>query len=186
MHPAAYRFVRRALPALDLSGLRILEFGSLDVNSTEQGLDVRGLCEGVACYVGVDIRPGPGVDIVCDAAVFETTEPFDVCICMEVLEHTPNAAAIIEAARRALRSGGLLILTAAGKGRRPHGVDGGGVGREYYRNVSADDLRQWLAEWEILTIEENRTAHDIYAVARTINPLDNSERKAYDTARGSL
>lgn len=167
MHPAAYEFVKHALAGIDLAGVAVVEFGSYDVNNTAQGLSVRALCAEAAAYVGVDARPGPGVDVVSRAQDYRPKPRADLVICTEVLEHDPDPPGVIAAARRALKPGGVLILTAAGEGRMPHGCDGGPVGDEPYANITRADLEAWLDGWQDVTITENRAAGDIYATART-------------------
>jgi len=162
MHRQAYEFVQRVMRDVDPAGLRVLEFGSYNVNGT-----VRPLFPGAAEYVGVDLRAGPGVDVVADAATVDGLEDFDVLVCCEVLEHTPDPAALITAAWRSLKPGGALILTAAGPGRAPHGVNGGPVGREHYANISPDQLGAWLSDWDAL-IKQDERAGDVYAVARKL------------------
>jgi len=168
MHPQAHQFVRRALADLAVAGAHIVELGSYDVNGTEQGLSVRELCASSASYTGVDMRKGPGVDLVKQAQDLNADDlahPADIVICMETLEHDNDPASIIDAAFRVLKPGGVLILTAAGEGRQPHGVDGGGVGDEWYQNIGRADLKAWLADWMDVRIHEDHAAHDIYATA---------------------
>jgi SAM-dependent methyltransferase len=164
LHQAAFDYVRRVLAGFDLTGKHVVEIGSYNVNGT-----VRGLFGGAASYVGVDAREGPGVDLARKAQNLRADtfdQPADVVVCCEVLEHDEDAHGIIRAAHRILAPGGVLIVTAAGPGREPHGVDGGRVGKgEHYGNIEPDELRAWLDGWDGVTIEENHAAHDIYAVA---------------------
>ena len=53
-------FIRAEIKTVSLAGIRVLEVGAYDVNGSVRDL-VRG---GAATYVGVDIVPGPGVDVV--------------------------------------------------------------------------------------------------------------------------
>ena len=115
---------------------RVCEFGSYNVNGS-----VRGLFVGE--YIGVDLRAGDGVDVVADAATF-TCEPVDVVVCTSLLEHCPYPGEVVANAERILRPGGVLILTAPNTDWQPHGVDGEGVGEEFYQGIAYDDLAQWL------------------------------------------
>ena len=168
MHPQAYSFVRRVVRELNLSRARILEFGSYNVNGS-----VRRLFQNAPEYIGVDIRPGPDVDVVADAAAIDGLGEFDIVVSCEVLEHTEEPECIIDAAYRSLKPGGLLILTAAGPDREPHGCMGNAVGDEYYANIEADQLDLWLHDWERVVITEDRDAGDVYAVAH--RPEDECE-----------
>lgn len=166
MHPSAYQFVVKALVSEGVRGKDVVEIGSLDVNASTQGLSVRALCDGASSYYGIDARDGPGVDAAISAAAYDGRGAYDIAITTEALEHCPEPETIIDCARRALKPGGLLIITAAGPLRTPHGCDGGAVGEEFYQNVDPAALRRWLADWDAVTIEENTDAHDVYAIAR--------------------
>jgi hypothetical protein len=161
MHPGAHHFVSyvaRCLPARR----RVCELGSRDVNGS-----VRGLFPG-AEYVGVDIAPGPGVDVTGDAASWkpEPPHPFDTVISTETLEHTPDAERICLNAHELLVDGGVLILTAASVGRAPHSaIDGGPLRHaEFYRNVSPFLLRKWLHPFTLVLVDTGNET-DVYALA---------------------
>lgn len=163
MHDAAYQFVTDAVAARPHTPAAVLEFGAYNVNGS-----VRPLFRGAARYHGIDIRPGPCVDEVADAATYDGGAQYDVVVTTEMLEHAPDPAACLRAAWRSLRPGGVLILTAAGPGRAPHGCDGGpGVPPgEHYGNLDPDELAGWLAAWRDVRIVTNPAAGDVYAVAR--------------------
>lgn len=137
MHPEAYQWVAQHAPQ---HPVRVVEFGSRDING-----GVRHLFAG--SYLGIDIEAGPGVDVVADAARLDLGGGYDVVVCCEVLEHTPAWREIVASAGRALRAGGVLILTCAGPGRAPHGAEGGPVGGEYYANVTVVELEAETARW---------------------------------------
>ena len=114
MHREAYDYVRRAVR----DAWRVLEIGSLNVNGS-----VRPLFGGAA-YTGIDRLPGRDVDVVAEARDYDGEGQYDVVVSSEALEHTDWPEEIIACAERALKPGGLLILTAAGPKRAPHGWDG--------------------------------------------------------------
>lgn len=139
MHAAAHAYVARLADARGPVGL-VVEVGSLDING-----GVRGLWQ-AETYVGVDVVPGPGVDVVADGATYQAPGPVDVAVCCEVLEHTPHGAAIVANLARQLTPGGWLVLTAAGPDRAPHSAVDGGPLRpgEWYRNVTTAELWAYL------------------------------------------
>src|SRR5262245_60753025 len=102
MHPPAFAYATKALAAEGVKGKSILEIGSLDVNSTEQGLSLRTFCDSAALYHGIDEQDGPGVDNVMGAADYDGEGAFDIAISTEALEHTPEPREILECAWRAL------------------------------------------------------------------------------------
>ena len=143
----------------------VLELGSYNVNGSarEHFPDCR--------YVGLDQRPGRGVDVVGDAESFDGDESFDVVVSTETLEHTPSPEKVIRSAWRSLRPGGVLILTAAAPERRPHNSNGDHWfdDDEHYAGVGKSDLRRWLSDWSILELEHHPSRGDIYAIA--IKPI---------------
>lgn len=168
MHPEAADFARPLLA--ERSGL-VLEVGARDVNGSARRLAPPGLE-----WVGVDLRPGPGVDLVVNAcapgfpALYRRRWEFaGTLVCMETLEHVARPDALLRNLWQCGAPGGLLILTTAGPGRAPHsGVDGGLLRRfEAYQNFSRDALEDLLeranfAEYRVL---EGRGGLDVYAWA---------------------
>ena len=122
--------------------LKILEFGSLDINGSVRGI----LQQHAEKYVGVDMQGGPGVDIICDATSFMSHDKYDVVVCAEVFEHTPHWRHIINNSHKHLAEGGLFIATMAGEGRRPHSaIDENPIREwEYYDNVGVWELQRAL------------------------------------------
>lgn len=163
MHQAAWDFLERATVEIDMTGLAVLEFGSYNVNGS-----VRPLFDGCARYVGLDVRAGRDVDVVCAAKDYDGAGAFDIVVCAETLEHDPDPQATIASAWRALRPGGLLILSAAGPTRPVHSCDGSATKPEdeYYANVSGHDLIGWLDGWTDVQVFHSRSGDDVYAVAR--------------------
>ena len=110
--------VASAVTAHDIAGKRVLEVGALNVNGTVRpGIETLRPAE----YIGIDLRPGPGVDLVCDAAEIDRRfgpDAFDVVISTELLEHAREWKKIVHNFKYVLRTGGLLIVTT-----RSYGVD---------------------------------------------------------------
>ena len=139
--------VKNALAPADVRGKRVLEVGSLDVNGSVRG-DVVAL--GPAEYVGIDIRPGPGVDVVCDAGDLVARfgdNAFDVVISTELLEHARDWRRIISNIKRVTRAHGVMIVST-----RSYGVDFHRQPFDYWRyqkedfeaifaDVAVEDLR---------------------------------------------
>lgn len=138
MHAEAAQFVARHASGEPID---VVEIGSLDINGT-----VRHLFP-YADWHGIDVVAGPGVDEVADGATWQPAGLVDLVVCCEVLEHTSSWREIVANAARMVRSGGRVILTAAGPGRAPHSaVDGGPVrDGEYYANVDPAELGEALS-----------------------------------------
>lgn len=151
VHPECMEFLRGNRHRVSV-GSDILEFGSYNVNGSAREVFERG----ARSYVGVDVVEGPGVDVVADAATVDLRRQFDVVISVECLEHAPTWPQILINAKAHLRSGGLLLVTAACNPRHPHSaVDGHNMldhewspeptrgaddNREYYKNVDPNQL----------------------------------------------
>jgi hypothetical protein len=147
---------------------RVLEIGSRNLNGSP-----RSVLQLAAArkYVGIDLRPGPGVDVVADGATWKGDgRLFDVVVCCEVLEHAINAPEIIGNAFSLLRPGGHLVVTAASTNREQHsGVEADKqptVG-EYYQNISPASLLGWLScQSADFGLETGRDGQDVYGWAR--------------------
>jgi SAM-dependent methyltransferase len=146
MHDAARSFI--AKHAKKCKG-PVLEVGSRDING-----GVRDLLPKTG-YVGIDLMPGRGVDEVVDIRDFQHDTKFQTVVCCEVLEHHPAPQELIDAMAEHLLKGGTLLITAAGPDREPHsGIDGGHVrDEEHYANIDPDDLRDWLSDFDKVSID---------------------------------
>ena len=115
MHASVRTWVRMTVEAYGLAELPTVEVGSYNVNG-----GVRDLFTGR--YWGLDIRPGPGVDVVWDIEVGPHTliPAVDVVVCLEMLEHTPHPWRAVEAMADSLVVGGHLLLTTRGPGFPRH------------------------------------------------------------------
>ena len=120
MHPSAYAWASTALTADEVKGAHVIEAGACNVNGS-----VRAAVEalGPESYLGTDMRPGPGVDITCDAADLPALDPgaVGVLISTEMLEHAEDWQAAMTGMITALAPGGLLVLTTRSDGFPLHG-----------------------------------------------------------------
>lgn len=166
MHPEAQRGAQRML---QLAGVPVdgelvaLDLGGADINGTARGLLPN------AKWFGLDMVPGPGVDIVADARTWTPDREYDLVMCTELLEHVQDWEQCLVTARRALRSGGHLIVTCASTSRRPHGARGelDPAPGEWYENVRPDLLEQLLGmTFPHSHVEYNPIPGDAYAWAR--------------------
>jgi len=104
----------------------VLEVGALDING-----GVRDLFPGAVQYLGVDLDPGPGVDLVADAHELDRLAEvhqdetmaagrFDLVLCLEMLEHDDAPWLTAGQLCRMVRPGGTVIVTARGNGFPEH------------------------------------------------------------------
>jgi SAM-dependent methyltransferase len=146
-------------------GVRVLEIGSLNINGT-----VRDFFQ-PADYVGVDVAPGPGVDVVALGENLDYSDnSFDVAISAECFEHNPEWAATFANMHRIAKTA--VIFTCASEGRPEHGThdnhpDSSPLTLEwdYYRNLTAADFEQAFDIPAMFTehvFEYNPASHDLY------------------------
>jgi len=96
---------------------KVLDIGSFDVCGNEKPFFEN--CE----FIGLDIGPGEGVDVICPAQEYDAPdEYFDTIISCECWEHNPFYSESIKNAIRMLKSGGFFIFTCATIGRPIHGT----------------------------------------------------------------
>ena len=164
-HPEQQRFVARAAALLPLEG-PLLEIGSLDVNGS-----VRELFPRASPYVGIDLGPGPGVDVVASGHDFGPDEAFATVVTTECLEHDPGWQSTLANVVRVLRPGGALVLTCATTGRHEHGTTRTSPAmspstNDHYRNLTAADVVGELTELRVDLVATCWSSFDLYVVAR--------------------
>lgn len=156
MHAEALSYVEQFATDDDI---RVIEVGSRDINGSPRPLFPN------AQYLGIDVEPGRGVDVVADGTTWGPTgKKPDVVVCCEVFEHTPDWLQIIHNAHVMLKVGGRFIVTAAGPSRTPHSAVDGGALRdgEFYENIDPDELDKALTAL-FTDVEVVERGGDVYA-----------------------
>ena len=118
----------------------IIDIGAMNVNGS-----YRELFGGDVNYIGLDLEPGPGVDIVLDDPYilpFESNS-VDLVISGQMLEHCAFFWKTFEEISRILSKNGVCIMIAPSSGPAHYKVD-------YYRFYS--DAWSAIAEWSKLNI----------------------------------
>jgi len=143
--------VRHRLPQY-FERIKVLDCGSLDVNGTNNGHFKD------CVYFGVDVGAGPNVDYVSKVHEF-TVFPdgyFDTVLSTDMLEHDMHWYKSLCHMVDLVRSGGLFLMTCAGRGRGEHGTVRSSAASspatvkisgwcDYYRNLEVQDIRTILA-----------------------------------------
>ena len=174
MHEAVLSWVGQFRTLDDLS---VLDIGGRDLNGSP-----RMFFPNASPYHVLDLRPGPNVDIVADAAEWRPAlgsagRPwYDLAICTEVFEHTQAWPEILATAYAALRPGGWLIFTCAGPGRPAHsGIEAvpGLIDGEHYANVSPQQIESELRGQGWMEIETHLRGTDTQGKAvKPVTPRD--------------
>ena len=139
---------------------KVLEVGSLNINGTVRKHFKR--CD----YIGIDVGPGEGVDIVCEGQEYDApNDTFDTVISCECFEHNPYWLKTFINMHRMCKPDGLVIFTCATTGRPEHGTSSAKpsnspltVGRwDYYMNLTESHftdsliLTDMFSEYEFST-----------------------------------
>lgn len=157
-------FVREHLPARHVIGRRVLEVGSYDVNGSCRYEISRW---NPLLYLGVDLRLGPGVDLIMDAAELETRfgpASFDIVVCTEMLEHVFNWRLAIRNMKAVLRVGGYIALTTRSPGFAYHEYPS-----DFWR-FTLEDMQRIFSEYSILALESDPLAAGLGMVAHKTVP----------------
>lgn len=107
MHAAALALMKQAVCRALPRTATVLDVGSYDVNGT-----FRPLIESLGWdYTGLDIRPGPNVDIVVDKPYsWPWLKEYEVVICGNMLHNTAEPWRLVPEMARVLKPGGLLAI----------------------------------------------------------------------------
>lgn len=151
MHQQAYEWLSRVRIEQPFAG-PVLEIGSININGS-----ARELWGDLSPYVGVDIVPGPGVDVVADIRNLDVLNnrrnhpllhyEFRTIVCTEVLEHV-EPDGLIAAFFPYMAEQCSVVITAASIKRKPHSADGAPEVKpgEYYKNVKPTYLYTLLKQ----------------------------------------
>jgi len=125
-----------------VSNKNVLEVGAYNVNGT---LKDKIMEFNPKTYVGVDIREGPNVDLVCDIGdldfVFDS-ESFDLVVCTEVLEHVKDWPRAIQNLKTVVAPGGVILITVPTVGFPYHEYPS-----DYWR-FTLDNLRSIFSDFD--------------------------------------
>jgi SAM-dependent methyltransferase len=89
----------------------IYEFGAFQVSGQEGFADLRPIFPGQT-YIGADIRPGPGVDVILDLHDIDLpAESVGTVLILDTIEHVEFPRKSIHNAHKILKPNGALIMT---------------------------------------------------------------------------
>lgn len=110
MNQFLHGVARAVAETFDLPG-PVLEIGSQQVPGQEEIADLRPLFPGKP-YVGLDMQPGPGVDLVANVeALPQADASVGTVIAMNTLEHVPRFWRGFDEVHRVLRPDGALLVS---------------------------------------------------------------------------
>ena len=89
----------------------IYEFGSLQVPGQEGFADLRSIFPGQR-YIGADMRPGPGVDVILDLHRIALPDgSAGTVLCLDTLEHVEYPHAALSEIHRILAPSGIAVIS---------------------------------------------------------------------------
>src|SRR5688572_4979305 len=162
---ACLDFGRTKLTEADVTGKRVIEIGSVDINGSLRP-DVEAL--GPSEYLGIDIAEGPGVDEVCnvyDLVERYGPESFDLAISSEMIEHVHDWRKAISQIKGVMRPNGVLVITTRSIGFPYHDYP-----FDYWR-YELDDMRAIFSDMTLEALEPDTDDPGVLVKAR--KPLDN-------------
>lgn len=154
MHNSVFVFVKDALVYVPYRERTVLEAGSLDVNGS-----IKPLFDGCRSYVGLDMRPGPRVDVVCPIEYYRG-RPVDVVVSTEMLEHCSDWRAALTSLHANLKPGGWLILTTRSKGFPLHGYP------EDFWRFSVPFMEHCFATWTKPLVMDDPEQPGVFVLAQ--------------------
>lgn len=146
----------------------VVEIGSLNINGT-----VRTFFD-KCVYVGVDVGPGPGVDVVSLGHQYKLSNSFDVVISCECFEHDPHWVDTFANMIDLCKPKSLIIFSCATTGRKEHGTPSSepqsspltvNIGWDYYKNLTEQDFRDKFdfdTIFNTYQFSENTESCDLY------------------------
>jgi SAM-dependent methyltransferase len=165
MHPEIDHFVAKVknkYPEM-FNDKDVLEVGSQNINGSVRSHFTN------CSYIGTDLGPAAGVDVVHDITKGPFTGNFDVVISSEMLEHCEDWEAALSNMYNNIKPGGLFILTCAGPNRQEHGTHNhtpqdSKFTLNHYRNISVQDFGSILPShmFDFVDLSYARGDADLY------------------------
>jgi len=111
MHPNSMTIMEEFINNYGVKNATVVDIGSYDVNGR-----YRELFTGK--YIGVDIIPGPNVDIIMDSEEWNKLKNIDVVISGQTIEHVADIPKLMNSIYQVLKPGGILCIIAPSEGPR--------------------------------------------------------------------
>ena len=164
-HAEILNFAKKAATenAMDITGKRILEIGSRNVNGS-----VRPFFQLVnpSEYIGIDVTFGDLVDMVLDGCNAEEKfgkDSFDFVVTVETIEHVKEWKRFIQNIKHVLKPNGLLLLTGRSTGFPRH-EEAEKYG-DYWR-FTKQQIGEVFSDFNIIELRDDAQASGFLMLAR--------------------
>ncbi|HRH79983.1 MAG TPA: bifunctional 2-polyprenyl-6-hydroxyphenol methylase/3-demethylubiquinol 3-O-methyltransferase UbiG [Thiobacillaceae bacterium] len=131
------------------------------------------------------LESGQKVDyqlIAAEAYADQRPGEFDVVTCMEMLEHVPEPASVVEACARLVKPGGWVFLSTLNRNAKSYFM--AIVGAEYLLNMLPKGTHEWarfLKPSELAAMTRAAGLDTVQIKGMTYNPLDKTYKLGRDT-----
>jgi SAM-dependent methyltransferase len=171
--PSTLEWVEQNLTSEEVQGKRVLDIGSFDVNGSLRSV-VSPLKPGE--YIGVDLRPGPGVDVVCaaeDLIARFGVECFDLVLSSSTFEHIRYWKQALSNMKQVCKPNGLILIIVPSKWPF-HAYP-----NDYWRYESYD-MERIFADCDLISLHEDDQPNSlVYLKARKPVGLREIDLSAY-------
>jgi SAM-dependent methyltransferase len=163
----------KVLSKEEVRGKRVIEVGSYEVNGS-----LRTLIElwKPVKYVGVDIKKGPGVDIVCNAENLVEKfgkESFDVVVSTELLEHVRDWRKVVSGIKNICKPGGIILITT-----RSHGFGYHAYPYDFWR-YEIEDVKEIFSDCKTLSLEGDYSSPGVFIKLNKPNEFKEKDLSNY-------
>jgi SAM-dependent methyltransferase len=136
MHPTSMSTMRLFVESYHLTeGCVIVDIGSYDYNGSYRPLFANGSSK----YIGADIIPGPGVDVIVGSDAWNALKDVDAVISGQTFEHVEDVPLLLGQIKEILKPSGLLCIIAPSAGP-PHDYP------SWYRNFSIETMTGFITD----------------------------------------
>ncbi len=176
-----------------LNGKKVLDIGCgggiLSESMVKRGAQVKGIDLGEAPLAVAKIHAKEqNLNIeyqAISAEILATQEPksFDIITCMEMLEHVPNPAAIVEACAKLAKSDGHIFFSTIN--RNPKSFLFAIIGAEYILNLlpkGTHEFEKLIRPSELDRWIRHASMHTYEIIGMTYNPFNKSYKLSADTS----
>lgn len=192
INPLRIDWIESQVPDRNLNGLRVLDIGCGGGLAAEamagRGAQVTGVDQAEKLLMAARIHAeDSGIDLTYEQAQVEEycaehADQFDLVTCLEMIEHVPDPASIVQAAALAVKPGGTLVLSTLNRSLKGFAL--GIVAAEYLlrwvepgthrwdKFIKPSELAQWIRDNQLALSASTGVTYNPWVQAFALNPQD--------------